>query len=162
MFKILSVVLTVVFLFVNYSEAKKIPKFNLITEEGYDFHRKDLKGKPTVLIFWGIHCHSCREELPKINKVFQQYKKNVNFYAVAVDSSNLNQIKTKRKELKFDIPLLVGTRNIVYKFRIYGVPTIYILDKNTKIYKVLFGVQDNQKIKKYLNNLLSSEKEAKN
>ncbi len=161
MFKILSVLLTALFLFVNYSEAKRIPDFNLITEEGYDFHRKDLEGKPTVLIFWGIHCHSCREELPEINKVFHQYKESVNFYTIAVDSSNLSQIKEKRKKLKFDIPILVGNRNIIYKFRIYGVPTIYILDKNTEVYKVLFGVQDNKKIKKYINELLSSKKKIK-
>ncbi len=142
------------FLFSLSYAGSLIPDFSLKDENGKLIKRENLKGKPSILIFWGINCHSCKRELPSINKLYKQYKNKVNFYAIVVDSNDIKEIKETKKIWKFDIPVLVGDRKIIYRYRVIGVPMILIVDKNLKIYKKFFGYQENKKIEKYIKDLL--------
>ncbi|NPA53961.1 MAG: TlpA family protein disulfide reductase, partial [Aquificae bacterium] len=75
-----TLILIISLLILNISYGKNlIPDFSLVSEDGKIITRDSLKGKPSVLIFWGIHCSSCRKELPQINKLYKKYKDKVNF-----------------------------------------------------------------------------------
>ncbi len=134
-----------------------IPDFSLKDENGKVITRDSLKGKPSVLIFWGINCHTCHHELPNINKLYKKYKGKVNFYAIVVDSDDVNELKETKKLWKFDIPVLFGDRKIIYKYRVIGVPMIVIVDKDLKPFKKFFGYQKNSVVEKYIKQLLSEK-----
>ncbi len=138
----------------GFSFARNIPDFSLKDENGRIINRDSLRGKPSVLIFWGINCHSCKRELPEINKLYRKYKNKVNFYAIVVDSNDLQEIKETKRMWGFQIPVLIGERKIIYKYGIIGVPMILIVDKDLKPYRKLFGSQPNEKIEKYIKDLL--------
>ncbi len=133
---------------------KNVPKFSFKSEDGKIVKNQDIKGKPTVLIFWGINCHSCKRELPQINSLYKKYKGKVNFFAVVIDENDIKEIKKKKKQWGFDIPVLIGERDTIYRFRVIGVPMMLILNKEGKIFKKFFGVQENEKVEKLIKTLL--------
>ncbi len=139
---------------------KKAPYFELPDEFGKLVKSTSLKGQPTVLIFWGVNCHSCRKDLPDMEELYKKFKeKNVQFFAIVMDSTNIEEIRERKNRWKFSIPVLIGNRKIMYKYRIIGVPITYILDKNMKIKKVLYGAQPPEKIEKILLDILKEENE---
>ncbi len=143
---------------------KKAPYFELLDEFGNIIKSTSLKGQPTVLIFWGVNCHSCKKDLPDMETLYQKFKeKNVQFFAIVMDSTDPEEIRERKTRWNFSIPVLIGNRKIMYKYRIIGVPITYILDKNMKIKKVLYGAQPPEKIEKILLDILKEEeKTAKN
>jgi len=142
---------------------KKAPYFELLDEFGNTIKSTSLKGYPTVLIFWGVNCHSCKKDLPAMETLYERFKKkNVQFFAIVMDSTDIEEIRERKSRWKFNIPVLIGNRKIMYKYRIIGVPITYILDKNMKIKKVLYGAQPPEKIEKILIKLLKEDKTAKN
>jgi thiol-disulfide isomerase/thioredoxin len=132
----------------------EIPYFSLKDENGKTITREDLKGKPSVLIFWGLNCGSCKKELPIFNKFYEKYKDKINFYAIVIDTNDVKEVEERKYLWGFDIPVLLNGRNIMYKYRIFGVPITYLVDKNLKKKKILIGRVSEEKIKKEINNLL--------
>ncbi|WP_457641988.1 TlpA family protein disulfide reductase [Persephonella sp.] len=148
------ILVSILFTF-SFSFAKKIPRFELKDETGKIVKRDDLKGKPAVIVFWGINCLSCKEELPMLNKLYQKYGKKINFYAVVIDSKDINEIRETKNLWKFELPVLIGDYSMLYKFRIIGTPTTIIIDKDLDIYKKLIGPQPEDKVEKLIKDLLS-------
>ena len=145
----------VLLIFATFSYAKGIiPKFELKDENGKVITREDLKGKPSVLIFWSLHCHSCKKELPIMNKFYKQYKDKVNFYAVVIDTSDPKKVKEKKKDWDFDIPVLLNGRDIMYKYRIFGVPITYFVNKDLTVYKITAGKVSEEKLNKIFEKFL--------
>ncbi len=147
--------------FVPSFAQKKAPYFELPDEFGNLVKSTSLKGQPTVLIFWGVNCHSCKKDLPDMEELYKKFKeKNVQFFAIVMDSTNLEEIRERKIRWKFSIPVLIGNKKIMYKYRIIGVPITYILDSSMKVKKVLYGAQPPEKIEKILIEILKSEKNS--
>ncbi len=138
----------------SFSFAKTIPYFKLLDENGKVVKRQDLKGKPSILIFWGLNCGSCKKELPVFTKYYKKYKDKINFYAIVIDTKDIEEVQERKKAWGFDIPVLLDGRKIMYKYKIFGVPITYFVDKNLKVKKVLIGRVSEEKIKKEIENLL--------
>ncbi|RMD47166.1 MAG: TlpA family protein disulfide reductase [Aquificota bacterium] len=141
-------------IFINFSFAKTIPYFKLVDENKKIVERNNLKGKPSILIFWSINCMSCKKELPVFNRYFKKYQNKINFFAIVIDSNDINEVKAIKKCWKFNIPVLLDGKKIMYKYNIFGVPISYFVDKNLKVKKILIGRASKEKIKKEIENLL--------
>ena len=50
------------------------PDFNLVTPDGKKLSLKDFRGKVVLLNFWASWCVPCREEMPAMEKLYQEYK----------------------------------------------------------------------------------------
>ena len=51
------------------------PDFSLKTMDGVAVNMSELKGKkPLLLVFWATWCPNCKNEIPKINKLYNQFK----------------------------------------------------------------------------------------
>jgi len=106
------------------------PDFTVLTISGGDFHLGDYKGRPVMINFFASWCLPCREEMPVIEKIAQQYEsKGVVFLGIAVDDT-----KEKMKEFiaKYQVTFPVGidkTAEIQKSYGLYGIPTTYFIDK---------------------------------
>ena len=149
----LTVFLSMILILPSYS--KTIPKFLLKDENGNIISQKSLKGKPSVLIFWGINCSSCKKELPIFNKFYKKYKNKINFYAIIIDSDDIGKIQDRKKKWGFEIPVLIGDKMTAYKFKIFGVPITYFVDKNLEVKKILIGRASEKQIEKEIKNLFN-------
>lgn len=104
------------------------PDFSLPDLSGKKGALKDFRGKLVLLNFWATWCLPCREEMPAMERLYQQYK-NKEFTILAVD------VKDERKdalaflkELKITYPVMVdpdGEVGLLYGA--WGLPATYLI-----------------------------------
>jgi thiol-disulfide isomerase/thioredoxin len=68
------------------AQAKRVPNLELKDLAGKTEKVADLRGSVVVLNFWATWCGPCREELPLLSRLSQEYAgKKVRFIAVSAD-----------------------------------------------------------------------------
>lgn len=110
----------------------------LVPFKGNDLDGKpfDLAGsigsKPIMLIFWASWCPTCATEVPKVNRLAQQYReRGMEFVAVNVgfnDSVERAQSFARRTGMTYPA-LFDGSGGITGPYALLGVPTVIIADK---------------------------------
>ena len=140
----------------SFGATTKIPDFKLKSEDGKIITRENLKGKPSILVFWTLNCSSCKKELPILNKFYEKYKDKINFYAIVLFTKSVDKVKQRKKEWGFNIPVLFGNTKVMYKYRVIGVPTIYFVNKDLTIYKFLYGKLSEKQLNSLINYLLKN------
>ena len=92
---------------------KPAPDLKFSDVDGKPVTLESMAGKNVVLDFWATDCLPCRESLPKLEKVREQFKDNskVAFFAVSVDGP---EVPTKKlvayfEESRVRLPLLRDT-----------------------------------------------------
>jgi DsbE subfamily thiol:disulfide oxidoreductase len=89
---------------------------------------KDFRGKLVLLNFWATWCVPCREEMPAMERLYQQYKSK-GFTIVAVDvKDSRKDALAFLKELKINYPVLYdpdGEVGLLYGA--WGLPTTYLI-----------------------------------
>lgn len=106
---------------------------NGLMVKGTDFNRKFV-----LLDFWFIGCKPCYEEFPEFQKVYNEYKNNVDVKIIAlnlpVKGDKANEAFDLLKQKGYSFPCLILESN--KKTEAFGVktcPTTVLLDKNRKI-----------------------------
>ncbi len=91
------------------------------------------KGKPVVLDFWATWCGPCRETMPELQKIHEEFGPK-GLQVVAISSDAAPTIEKFLKENPYTYPMYVdldGGANL--KFNITGLPTSIVLDKSGNI-----------------------------
>jgi thiol-disulfide isomerase/thioredoxin len=136
------------------------PDFVLENVGGGKTAAADLKGKVLVVDFWATWCEPCIAEIPKFNKMVDEYKgKNVQIVGITVESAH-DTIKPKVYETGMKYMVLVGNDAVVDGFGgLIGFPTTFVVTKDWKIYKKYMGALPDKdaRIKKDIEKLLAQE-----
>jgi thiol-disulfide isomerase/thioredoxin len=89
---------------------------------------KDFRGKIVFLNFWATWCVPCKEEMPTMERLYQQYKdRGLVMLAVNLKDSRKDALAFV-KELKLTYPILFdpeGEAGLLYGA--WGLPTTYII-----------------------------------
>jgi thiol-disulfide isomerase/thioredoxin len=112
---------------------RKPYNFNAKDLQGNKFKLKDLEGKVVVLNFWFVNCLPCRQEIPDLNKIVEEYKdsSDVVFLAVALDEEGtLNKFIEK---IPFNYQIIPNGSYIAQNYGINLYPTHAILSKEGKV-----------------------------
>ena len=139
---------------VFFSYGKDLEKVKFTDINGKTVYLSQLKGKPVVLIFWQLYCHACKKELPAVSKIAKQYKGKAHFYAVVIGTTDILQIEERKREWKFNLPVLIADYKARSAFGIFGTPITVILDKNLKVVRKIIGSGREKSIIKVLNRLV--------
>src|SRR5215510_2137470 len=92
------------------------PDFELENVAGGKTAAADLKGKVLVVDFWATWCEPCIAEIPKFNKMVDEYRgKNVQIVGITVESAH-DTIKPKVYETGMKYLVLVGNDAVVDGF----------------------------------------------
>jgi peroxiredoxin len=104
------------------------PDFNLATPDGKKLSLKDFRGKVVLLNFWASWCVPCREEMPAMEKLYQEYKqKNFVVLAVAVKDRKQDAIDFV-KELKLTYPIALDPEaQVGTLYGAWGLPATYLI-----------------------------------
>jgi thiol-disulfide isomerase/thioredoxin len=119
-----------------------------------DFTVKDLEGKTFsfatertkrahLLVFWSIFCEPCREEMPIIQRINEDFKAAGNLGVLAVNMDGqpfVDGIKGFLKQYKYTVPVILDELDakgeqfaIADPFQVAGTPVIYLVDDAGKI-----------------------------
>ena len=109
------------------------PAFSLTSSEGASLNLEDFKNKgPLMLVFWATWCPVCKEELPQIKKIVDEFGPRglaVIGINVGVNDSPRKMVAYKKKYgLEYPVAFDQDSR-VTKAFGVAGTPTILILDK---------------------------------
>jgi len=109
---------------------------------GKEINLKDFRGKLVLINFWATWCAPCKKEMPSLDGLYKDSNfKNLQVFAVNMEHPN--QKKTKKffkdlniKKLKifFDSNL-----NFVKEFKLRGMPTTILINKEGKEFARIIG-----------------------
>ena len=104
------------------------PDFSLVTPEGKKLSLKDFRGKVVLLNFWASWCVPCREEMPAMEKLYQEFRqKNFVVLAVAVKDRKQDAIDFA-KELKLTYPIALDPdAQVGTLYGAWGLPATYLI-----------------------------------
>lgn len=112
-------------------DAAPTPDFSLIDSDGKKISLKDFRGKTIFLNFWATWCEPCREEMPAIEKLYQEYR-NKNFTVLAINVKDRKQEALAFvKELKLTYPIAFDPNaEVASLYGAWGLPTTYLIGPN--------------------------------
>jgi thiol-disulfide isomerase/thioredoxin len=130
---------------------KQLPSFQGTTIKGEYFKLSDFIGKPMVLNFWFINCPNCYEEIPDINGIYNDSKKeDFVFMSFCKDRestlgrsfeiSDMGGYKRKKNQKKDQIiyyDFVPGATDIIDQLNIKAFPVTLTVGKDGKITRVI-------------------------
>ena len=123
---------------------------------GKEVNLKDYHGNLIIINFWATWCAPCKKEMPSLDSLYQDNKfNNLKIFAVNMEQPNkqktkkfFSDLKIKKLEIFFDKNL-----NFVKEFKLRGVPTTVLINKEGKEFARIIG-EVNFKDKNFLQWLL--------
>jgi peroxiredoxin len=108
------------------------PQFTLKSREGKDVSLASFKGQVVLLNFWATWCVPCREEMPKLQALYEKYN-SLGFALVGVNVEN-NPDGTKKwlaDNGPITFPILLDTKNEVSKlYRVETMPSTVLIARD--------------------------------
>ena len=140
----------------GWAANKPAPDFTLKDVlQGQDYSLSQFKGKVVMINFFTFFCGPCREEMPDLNKIYQEYQgKGFQTLGIAL-SSDPTQIRFLVKQLGLTYPVLNGTDKVGEAYgNVVVVPTTFIIDKQGNIVNKIEGTRKKEEFERMIKALL--------
>ena len=104
------------------------PEFTLPDPAGKKVSLKDFRGKLLMLNFWATWCEPCRDEMPSMERLYQEFK-GEGFVILAVDVKDKRQDALEFiKELKLTYPVVLDPAGeVAVLYGAWGLPATYLI-----------------------------------
>jgi len=121
------------------------PDFKLPDLEGKTRQLSDYRGKVVFLNFWATWCKPCKEEMPSMQILWENFKTE-DFVMLGV---SMDRVTTKK-----DIPSFIESMSLTFpilmdswgqtdmRYKLMGVPETYIIDQNGILREKVIGPRD--------------------
>ncbi|MGG2064434.1 MULTISPECIES: TlpA disulfide reductase family protein [unclassified Bacillus (in: firmicutes)] len=125
--------------------------------------REELIGdKPTLIHFWSVSCYLCKEAMPEVNELRDEYDDRLNVVAVHMPRSedDLDLAVIEKMAESHDIiqPILVDSEHVITDvFENKYVPAYYVFDKEGKLRHFQAGGSGMPMLRKRLERVLNEE-----
>ena len=122
--------------------------------------KEELVGeKPTLIHFWSISCHLCKEAMPQVNQFRDQYKNKLNIVAVHMprseDDLSIEKIKQIADEHGITQPIFVDSEHkLTEAFENQYVPAYYVFDRKGELRHFQAGGSGMKMLEKRVNRVL--------
>ena len=133
------------------SEPKPAQDFTLKDLNGNDVKLSSFKGKAVIINFWATWCHPCREEIPDLQKGYDENKDNGLVILGVNIKENESKVSKFAKDYKMTYPILLdidGTTSDAY--RVFGIPMSFFIDRNGLVKDSFIGMLTKEDLSKKL------------
>ena len=110
--------------------------FKLETLDGTTVSLESLRGKVVFLNVWATWCGPCREEMPSMQTLYDDFKGNKNFVMLAAsqDTSGRDVVASYVKKNGYHFTILLDPENKISEtYEVSGVPETFIIDRKGQI-----------------------------
>jgi len=114
---------------------------------GKKINLKDYKGKLIIINFWTTWCAPCKKEMPSLDALYQNTRfKNIQIFAVNMEQPNREKTEKFYKDLNIkNLKIYFDSNlNFVKEFKLRGVPTTVLINKNGEEFGRIIGEIDFQ------------------
>ncbi|WPU92847.1 TlpA disulfide reductase family protein [Mucilaginibacter sabulilitoris] len=119
-------------------EGRRLPDFNFTDLNGKDYNQQTCLGKTLVLKCWFLSCQACREEIPDLNRLVQQYRNRKDILFVSLVFDQKKDVNKFFEKTRFDYATVPDKKNyLTKKLDINLYPTHLIVNKSGIITKVV-------------------------
>jgi thiol-disulfide isomerase/thioredoxin len=125
-------------------DKKNAPNFSLASLEGKRVDLRNLKGKVVFINFWATWCGPCKEEMPSMEALHQQYRdKDFVFLTISVDYGGLSPVKEFIGKKRYTFPVLIDPKGETLDlFEVKGIPMTFVIDKKGRLRGKASGSRD--------------------
>ena len=137
--------------------------FKLEKLDGTTVSLQSLKGKVVFLNVWATWCEPCREEMPSMQTLYDDFKANKDFVMLAVSQDTKGRASVAPYVAKngYHFTILLDPENKISEtYDVSGVPETFIIDRKGQIVAHHMGAFDWSRpdVKDALQQLLDSKK----
>ncbi|MBI2413392.1 MAG: TlpA family protein disulfide reductase [Deltaproteobacteria bacterium] len=125
--------------------SQSAPGFTLKGPGGRPVTLRELRGKVVLLHFWATWCKPCKDEFPLLEKVYEGFKgRGLALLPIAIDPDIASdKISSFAKGLGGNFPVYPASEgDVPEKYRAWGVPSTYFIDKEGNIVGKAIGPRD--------------------
>lgn len=122
------------------------PDFTLTNMNDQEVSLSDYHGQKVFLNFWASWCPPCREEMPDMQKLHEEFGEEVVILAVNVGENKSTAVNFMMQNgLNFPV-LLDSNKSTAQNYLVRGIPTSYFLDQNGIIKEKVVGAVSYQRM----------------
>jgi thiol-disulfide isomerase/thioredoxin len=133
------------------------PPFSFTTLDGAKISNQSIHGRVAVLAFWATWCTPCREELPRLNAIYQRYAGDSSVAFLAVDSegegsdfeSSAAKAKAFFSKRNLSMPIAVDTDSRA-RLGVHGLPSLLIIDRGGNIRLLHTGYDGSERLERMI------------
>ncbi len=108
------------------------PDWTLSNPQGQEVSLKDLRGKVVVMDFWATWCAPCKQSMPQIQKLHEEFADEpVRF--IGVNLWENGDPAAYMKDNNYTYELLLKADKIAESYRVVSIPTFYVIDQKGRI-----------------------------
>lgn len=128
--------------------------FTLTDLDGNNVTLSDFKGKRIFLNFWASWCPPCIEEMPYMEKLYQEINdKDIVIVAVNIGETQ-NAVKQFMNENNFNFLVLLDTNtDITSKYGVRSIPTSFFIDSEGNISNTIIGYMNYEDMQRELDKM---------
>jgi peroxiredoxin len=122
---------------------KAAPDFTLPDIDGQHISLQEYRGKVIFLNFWATWCIPCREEMPALEQLHQKYQSK-GLVVVAINlKESAEQVKGFFQKHTLSFPALLDHNGTIFReYLVAGMPTTYLIDRDSQILARGIGARD--------------------
>jgi len=116
------------------TEGKLPPAFDLPDLDGNRMTLADFAGKVVVLDLWATWCPPCRQEIPFLVELYEENKDaGLVVVGIGLDDGGAGALKPFVEQNGVTYTILVGNRDVGQAYKLQGIPTTFVLDRDGRI-----------------------------
>jgi thiol-disulfide isomerase/thioredoxin len=121
---------------------KEVPLFSNLALDGSEWDAKRLQGKPWIVNFWATWCGPCIEEMPAMNRAWQQIEQDgIGMLAINA-GENRESIVSFLAKVPVDFEIVLGDAMALPDWGVRVLPTTYVIDAEGRIVYEALGPRE--------------------
>ncbi len=132
------------------------PDFQLKNINGQSISLSGFRGKPVLINFWATWCPFCRDEMPYLQQVYEEWSgKGLVVLAINIGESP-SEVKKFLQTHNLSLPVLLDTNEkVAQKYNVPPIPTTFFINSDGIIQQKIIGAFPNKEaIEKHLNAIM--------